>query len=340
MASIKIEKQSANRKTALTNAPSTSARTQPKVFFLDCLRLDIWNSEDTQWDYGVQVVLVHFKITTCRYWFERWKYLTQKELFTARWERTAAFSLIAPAGFSLVYPVCWRKEKLTCWAKFLRCFFRRFFSQRIQLSIWLISMDFNAISIQFQLIDDPSTQWIQCKDQCKGFSAIHSRLSDWTQSAKKLDSGDSLNGPPLFVWVWGHGWILGIHFSIQCRWTLVIHLMDSMQRISARFQCTGYQWFDSWAENEIIDSNNSWRAILKFYNLNRLCVFLPRAGTSKSSWHRSLPLLSFAYVQCCRLSIRSLGCVVGWVVGLCGWRGGIGYYVCESKTYSIQFNSI
>ncbi len=57
-----------------------------------------------------------------------------------------------------------------------------------------------------QLID-PSTQWIQCNDQCKGFSATHSKSSDWTQSAQKLDSRDSLNGPPLFVGMCGGTWL-------------------------------------------------------------------------------------------------------------------------------------
>ena len=39
--STNIEKQSANRKTLLTRAPSTSARAQPKVFLLHFFG-DIW----------------------------------------------------------------------------------------------------------------------------------------------------------------------------------------------------------------------------------------------------------------------------------------------------------
>ncbi len=151
----------------------------------------------------------------------------------------------------------------------MRCFSQRFFSQRIQLSIWLISMgdwmevaavDGGKLEENYQerilsrLFDDvfPNffsrlidsfTQWIQCKDRCKGFSAIHSILPDWIHSMQGgwilgirsmarrclsvcvgtwLDSGDSLA-------------------STQCRWILVMHSMDSMQKISARFQCKGYQ---------------------------------------------------------------------------------------------------
>ncbi len=74
-------------------------------------------------------------------------------LFTARSERTAAFSLIAPAGFSLVYPVCWRKEKLTCWAKFLRCFSRRcFFTKDPTFNL----ANFNGFQCNFNSI---STHW-------------------------------------------------------------------------------------------------------------------------------------------------------------------------------------
>ncbi len=42
------------------------------------------------------------------------------------------------------------------------------------------------------------------------------------------------------------------------------------------------------------------------------------------------PFSSCAFIRICPMLSPVYSCVVGWVVGLCGWRGGIGYYVCES----------
>ncbi len=171
----------------------------------------------------------------------------------------------------------------------------------------------------FSRLIDSSTQWIQCKDQCKGFSAIHLILSDWTQSMQ--------------------GWILGIHsMAHRCLSVCVGTWLDSADSL-LRSSADGFWWFTQWipckrsmqgfSVKVISDLTHGqktrWltltvRSALNYYNLN-LSAYFYTGGKPRLSIHRHrfFPGFHSYYPMLLPFGCWLVGCVclVGW--WLRGW---------------------
>ncbi len=177
-------------------------------------------------------------------------------------------SAAAGLAFRLVSARVMKKRKINTLREISTLLFSTVCSQRIQLSIWPISMD-DCIEVAgfdgrklvenyqgrflWQIFDDVISNFLlnSLTPPLNGFNAtINAKVSvqltrDHRTGLNRRKSWirgiHSMAHRCLLVCVGGHGWILGIHFSIQCRWILLMHSMDSMQKICARFQWKSYQ---------------------------------------------------------------------------------------------------